>query len=417
MELANIIASLRRNKLGALLIVLQIALTMAIVSNAIHVIALRNAQLREPSGLDEPNIFFISDVLPGAGVDPGPDEKRVATLLERDLEVLRGTPDVIDAYGTDGLPLMGRYEASNVSRTPSTDMVSPQQGMAYHVDDHALQTLGLRLVAGRWFHPSEVVKSFGRMRSIPQIVVTRALAEELFPNGGALGSVVYINGGANLPLESPVTTIIGIVDALRIPGANPPGIVAADSFMYGWQRTAPSMIYVVRTRPGRLADVMRDAEKRLRAANPLRVISRIEPFAQTRREALRLPRSTAIILVAVCGLLLTVTAFGIIGLTSYWIGQRRHHIGMRRALGARRGHILAYYLTENLLLAGLGSMVGIALALGVNLWLMRTFAVQRLDAWYVIVGAIAVLALGQLAAFWPAFRAVSIPPALAARAR
>ena len=112
-----------------------------------------------------------------------------------------------------------------------------------------------------------------------------------------------------------------------------------------------------------------------------------------------------------------LTACGIVGLTSYWIAQRRHHIGMRRALGARRMHILAYYQIENLFIAGLGAAVGVALAAGVNLWLMRTFAVQRLDWSYLIVGAITVLVLGQLAAFWPAFRAASIPPALAARAR
>ncbi len=415
MEIANIIASLRRNKVGAMLIVLQIALTMAIVSNAIHVIALRNAELRIPSGLDESNIFTIADTLVG---EPwGGDDKNITALIERDLEILRAPPDVIDAYGTDGLPLLGRYETSNISRTISNDETPARQGMAYHVDDHALRALGLRLVAGRWFQPSEVIKIMDRSPSIPKIIVTRALAEELFPNGVAVGSPVYINGGVMLPLLSPASTIIGIVDTLRIPGANPPGVIASDSFLYPWQRAFPNLIYVVRARPGRLAFVMRDTERRLRAARSLRVISSVEPFTQTRREALRLPRSTAAILVFVCVLLLTVTAFGIVGLTSYWIAQRRHHIGMRRALGARRGHILSYYLVENLLIASVGSLVGVALAVIVNLWLMRTFALQRLEGWYVVAGAVAVLGLGQLAAFWPAFRAVSIPTALAARAR
>ncbi|HTV78076.1 MAG TPA: FtsX-like permease family protein, partial [Steroidobacteraceae bacterium] len=93
------------------------------------------------------------------------------------------------------------------------------------------------------------------------------------------------------------------------------------------------------------------------------------------------------------------------------------HIGMRRALGARRGHILAYYLMENLLIATVGTTMGVGFALVVNLWLMKVFAIQQLDWRYVLGGGIAVLAMGQLSSFWPAYRAASIPPALAARAR
>jgi len=256
-----------------------------------------------------------------------------------------------------------------------------------------------------------VVMQFERPLSLPEIVVTQALAERLFPHGGALGSVVY-QSTTGLPAPS---TIIGIIETLRIPGE----IQAADTgpynYMTPWIR--PGSLYVVRARPGRLATAMHETERRLRAANPMRVISAVEPYTQTRWEAFRLARSTVSILVIVCALLLAVTACGIVGLTSYWIAQRRHHIGMRRALGARRGHILAYYLIENLLIAGLGTAMGIGLTVGVNLWLMRTFAVQRLDWWYVIGVAICVLAVGQLSAFWPAFRAASIPPALAARAR
>ena len=410
MELENIAASLRRNKLSATLVIVQIALAMAIVSNAVFVIILRDQQARQPSGLDEQNIFTITNWLVRPATDKDGD---FVNRVIRDLEVLRTTPDVIDAYNTGTIPLMGRYETSPVARTLAELDAGRGASLVttFPADDHAMRALGLKLVAGRWFYPKEVVMQFERPLSLPEIVVTQALAERLFPHGGALGSVVY-QSTTGLPAPS---TIIGIIETLRIPGE----IQAADTgpynYMTPWIR--PGSLYVVRARPGRLATAMHETERRLRAANPMRVISAVEPYTQTRWEAFRLARSTVSILVIVCALLLAVTACGIVGLTSYWIAQRRHHIGMRRALGARRGHILAYYLIENLLIAGLGTAMGIGLTVGVNLWLMRTFAVQRLDWWYVIGVAICVLAVGQLSAFWPAFRAASIPPALAARAR
>jgi putative ABC transport system permease protein len=422
MEIANILASLRRNKLGAVLVMLQIALAMAIVSNAVFVVALRNQQIRQPTGLDEQNIFTMANQMVTSG-----DPQTSTRLVEQDLEVVRSTPNVIDAYATESLPLMGGYDTEPIGTKLYSAIDSDPEvrlATAFRVDDHALQALGLKLVAGRWFRPTELVKTASRPDALPEIIVTQALADQLFPRGDALGAIVYQTAALGnmfyqLPGIDPATqrsTIIGIVETLRIPGAVQAGATGPYSYLIPWRRMAPG-IYVVRVRPGQLNSTMRETQRRLRAANPLRVISSVEPFTQTRWEAFRLPRSTVIILVTVCTLLLAITAFGIVGLTSYWVAQRRHHIGMRRALGARRGHILAYYQTENLLIAGLGATIGIALTAAINLWLMRTFAVQRLDWPYVMAGAISVLALGQVSAFWPAFRAASIPPALAARAR
>jgi len=113
--------------------------------------------------------------------------------------------------------------------------------------------------------------------------------------------------------------------------------------------------------------------------------------------------------------LLAVTAFGIVGLTSYWVTQRRRQIGIRRALGATRSAIARYFQTENLLIASTGAALGVALAVALNLWMVNTFEMARLHIGYALFGALVVLLLGQLAVLWPARRAASIPPALATR--
>jgi putative ABC transport system permease protein len=406
MELANIIASLRRNTFGAMLVALQVALTLAIVSNALFIATKQMQRVQAPTGLDEANIFSMSNEWVGQPVS-------VQASLAEDLQILRSLPGVIDAYATNFLPLSGPGESSAIGLDPlsaKTERSALTGANLFWVDEHALQTLGLRVVAGRWFKPEEVVTTMSRPSVYPQVVISRALAEKISPKGSAVGQTIY---SVDYPM-----TVIGVID--RMTGAWSRSVgggldIFENTVLTPYVRATVGL-YVVRTQPGRTDAAMREAERRLRAANPARIISDVRPFKDTRWEGLRQNRSLALMFSSVCVLLLVVTALGIVGITSFWISQRIHHIGMRRALGARRGHILAYYQTENLLLVGTGTLIGVALAIILNLWLMSAFGTQRIDSSYVITGAVAVMILGQLAAFWPARRAASIPPALATRA-
>ncbi len=173
--------------------------------------------------------------------------------------------------------------------------------------------------------------------------------------------------------------------------------------------------YIVRVQPGQMTSVMHAAEKALIDVNRGRVLETIRSWTQARADVYRDDRGLAVILGVVCAALLAVTAFGIVGLTSYWVAQRRRQIGIRRALGATRRAIVRYFQTENLLIAAAGAAAGVALAVAVNLWMVNSFEMQRLNTAYAVVGAIVVLLLGQLAVLWPALRAASIPPALATR--
>jgi len=117
----------------------------------------------------------------------------------------------------------------------------------------------------------------------------------------------------------------------------------------------------------------------------------------------------------VCIALLTVTALGIVGLASFWVGQRRRQIGVRRALGARRVDVLRYFQTENFLLASIGIGLGMVMAYGMNLLLMWQYEVPRLPLVYLPAGAIILWLLGQVAVLAPALRAAAVPPVVATR--
>jgi putative ABC transport system permease protein len=118
-------------------------------------------------------------------------------------------------------------------------------------------------------------------------------------------------------------------------------------------------------------------------------------------------------LVLVCLVMLAVTAFGIVGLTSFWVGQRSLQIGIRRAVGATRGDILRYFRTENFLLSTAGVVIGMGLAFAINMYLMQHYEISRMPWYYLPGGAIALWVLGQLAVLGPALRAAAVPPVAA----
>lgn len=404
MNIIPVLRALERRKAGAVLIALQIALTIAVLSNSLSVVQQRLAHMHRPSGMDEANIFTMTNQFAGAMDD-------LSARVQGDLAELRAIPGVEDAVAVHSFPLRGYGGSTGVTLTPDPKATSVNAA-EYSFSERALGTWGLRLIAGRNFTPAEVQEfKFGTSWAPPAIcLVTQALAAALFPKGDALGKNIY------LTRDTP-TLIIGIIERAQTPWA------AHESAAFGAEYAVAEPVryvsavlaYVVRTQPGKGASLVSVARARLYALSRSRIISDAQTFAETRAQQYRSDRSLALVLAAVCALMLSVTAFGIVALTTNWVVQRRRLIGMRRALGARRVDILHYFQTENLLIAGLGGVLGIALALGGNTWLASTLEMTRISLVYVIAGTGAVLLMGQVAVLWPALRAASISPAAAIR--
>lgn len=404
MELRPILSAMRRNKLGAALIGMQMALTLAILANGLTLIEQRLMWSNRPTGIDEPDIFAVSSESLDHSQDP-------AARQAADLAALRSLSGVVDAYATNSYPLQGGGQSESVNLTP--DQKIPTADTAYYFgDEHALHTLGLKLIAGRNFTAEEIAdRSTTAIPPANGLIVTQALAKKLFPAGNALGQSIFVESGK---VSSP---IIGIVDRLQTPFASVAGFggsFANNSVLAPYRPLADSDVYVVRSKPGQIDATMQAAERRLFAIDGDRILHS-QSMAQTRAEAYRDAHGFAVLLGTVCGALLAVTAFGIVGLTSYWVTRRRRQIGIRRALGATRGAIFGYFQTENFLIAAAGAMAGVACAVGLNLWLVSSFEMVRLQIGFALVGAGLMLLLGQVAAFWPALRAASISPALATR--
>jgi putative ABC transport system permease protein len=404
MDILPILSALRRNRVGAILIGIQIALTLAIVCNSLSIIQDRLAKMQRSTGIDEQNIFTMANSWVGRPTDVG-------DKVTQDLAVLRSIPGVVDATSMNSFPLRGGGWSQGVELQQNQKTPTARTSV-YFTDDHSLAALGMRLVAGRWFTADEVGTWLINDVKVPsQMVVTQAMAKNLFPDGNAVGKNIYLTDNGNS------TQIIGIVDRTQTPWT-------AESFGEGFEENSiflpykfayDGSYYVVRSKPGMQASVMHAAEQRLLDVEHDRVIQKVRPFSESRALAYRSYRALSLILGTVCALLLIVTACGIVGLTTYWVGQRRRQVGVRRALGARKIDILRYFQTENLLIAGAGAALGICLAVGGNLWLVTHMDMTRISIGYVLAAAAIVLVLSQAAVIWPAARAAAIPPAMATR--
>ena len=408
MQIQPILAALRKHKAGTLLIALQIALTLAIVCNALFIINQRLSHLSEASGVDEANLFVISNM---RGDEYSTDE--AAAKVKQDLATLRQLPSVQDATPSNNYPLSGGGWDNFITMTP--EQVKPTtDASVYTGDEQFLRSLGLTLIAGRDFRADEVINLGKRQNIIPPVtIVSKTLADKLFPRGDALGKSFY-------SMSSTPTTIIGIVQTLHREDVDTwSAPYTGESLIWPIRLAMPVGVrYLVRAKPGQLEAAMREAPKALYAQNRMRMIDPKDgllSFAQVRERAFERDRGMAILMGIICVVLLAITGAGIVGLTSFWVGQRRRQIGVRRALGATHRDILHYFLTENLLISLGGIAIGVLLTFGLNLWLVTRFELKVMPLMYVLSGVVILLLLGQGAVFAPALRASRVPPVEATR--
>lgn len=408
MELRPILSTLRRHKTTSTLLILQIALTCAIVCNTVFMIGHRLQHMHMSSGIDEHALVRIQL----AEIAPTPD---IYARAREDIAVLRQVPGVQAVALTNQLPMEGRSANSNL-KLDAAQRERTLQAASYFGEDLP-QTMGARLVAGRYLTPDESVNADvlikgladGDIKGLPTvIVITQALADRLWPGQNPLGKTIYLTDQLGV-------RVVGVLADLAR-GTPYNDATAHYSFILPvFMGAGKDWSYVIRTRPQDRETVLKAAVAALKKADPKRVVIKQQTYDELRENFFADDRAMAGILLSVIVALLTVTALGIVGLASFWVGQRRRTIGVRRALGATRGDILRYFQTENFLLATFGIALGMMLAYGINVFLMTHYELPRLPGIYFPVGALALWTIGQLAVLGPALRASHVSPVVATR--
>ena len=409
MEIRPILSALLRSKTGPVLVAVQVALSLAILTNALHIVQVRQAVSARTSGLTaEPDVFALQ-IRP---LQRGGHEELLA-LQASETATLRAVPGVMSVAGASQMPLSrsGNYTSMSVNRS---QVNSTTQTTVYRSPDSLIKTWGLQLVEGRDFLPNEILVIDGNTNDdTPKVaIITRKLGEKLWPGSTSfIGKTAYFGTGE----KAREARVVGVIEKLQTPGAQIDDVGDYSLLMPIRATGGKSDNYTLRAEPGQLDRVIKEAEAAVRAASPTPMIVRIKTMKEMRTTRYRADNALAWMLVAVSVLLLLITSSGIVGMASLWVTQRRKQIGVRRALGARRIDILRYFITENIMITSMGVVAGVLLALGLNQLLVSQLEMARLPAGYLIVGAGVFLALGIVAVYGPAWRAASISPATATR--
>lgn len=397
-----ILSALLRNRTGAVLVTMQVAIALAVLVNALYIVVQRAEKMRRPTGIDVDNILVVSS----AGFT---ERFQVVPSIGEDLAWLRALPSVIAATATGAIPLSGGGENDSLVTRPEARRTEFYNEV--EIDEQGLAALGVTLIAGRNFRHDEIgppLTMGDASRFVPEIIVSRALGARLFPGQNPLGKRVY-------DALNQTATIVGVVDPVM---GSFPSFEHAD-WVYFLPRMPNSahgsLRYLVRTQPGQRDTVMRIAEAHLARSNPDRVIDWVRPLNYFRDLSYLGDRSMEIYLLTVTALLIAVTCLGIFALATFNVNTRTKQIGTRRAVGARRGDIIRHFMVENGLITSAGIVAGCALALAAGYWLSLEYALPRLNLYYLVGGVLLLWAIGQLAAWQPARRAAAVAPSVATR--
>lgn len=404
MQVGIIVAALKKHRLSTFMIAFQIALVCAVLCNAIFMFIGKRQALNLNSGVAESSLGVVQ--LSGFSSENAND------INARVVNAIRDIPGVQSVGVISSVP----FGEPGVRAGVNTDEALERSGGVldfYLGDAVALSSLGLNLVAGRMPESGEYAPIEQYVPSSAPVLVTQQLADRYWPGEAAIGQSLWA-------LDTRFT-VIGVVEHLVV---SQPG--GGEALGNDWSLIVPAVSgpklagrYVVRAKPEDLQRIFGQVGRAVSAAAPDVVFepSASRPLSELRSDYFRASKVMMGLLAAVIISLLGAAALGIVGLTSYWVEQRRKQIGIRRALGATRADILRYFQIENFFIVSIGIAAGLVLSYAMNLGLMQFYEVPRLPVAYLPISAIALWLLGQIAVLVPALKASAITPVQAIRSR
>ena len=400
LHLHPLLCALRRNPAGAVLVALQIAITLAVLVNATAMVARSLAKMHRPTGLDVRDTFVVT-------IGRISKEFNVPQASSEDLAYLRGLPGVVSATVTQGIPMTDDGFSMPLKRTASGPGPTTETAVL-PLDQAGLRALGVTLISGRDFRASEVTAetSGNPFQGLSEVIITRSLAHTLFPRGHALGQTVYLWN------KDPLT-VIGVAHDFMGPQltGSPYHTVLVPKIVTQFG----GYDLLVRTRPGQRDAVLRAAKAHLGASHQNAVIIATTTLASAQRRMVSGLRNLVVFLAVITSIMLIFCCFGVFGLCTFNVGSRTKQIGIRRAIGARKRDIITQFLLENAIVLSAGMALGSLLALAIGQWLSDHEGVARLNLWYLLAGITVLGLVAQFAAWQPSRRAARIAPSVATR--
>ena len=360
-------------------------------------------------GFDPANVLTARASLQGPSYQ---SRDAVSALYRRTLTELTRLPGVEAAAVTNNLPverglnLLMRQRPDNVSEPAVVDW-------RYVAGDY-LRVLRIPLVAGRAFGAAD-----HRAASPPVALVNEAFGRQFGGGREVIGARIQPTA---IEVDDQMREIVGVVGDVRTGGVTqtrPTVLVPVEQVpddLLGEVHGFFQVNWALRVQEGRTG-LIQSVDRVISEADPLLPITAFRTMDEVIGLSLAATRFRTLLLSLFAAAAVTLAAAGLYGLVAYAVAQRRKEIGIRLALGASGGHVVARFARHGIILAAVGGAVGVGAAVLFTQVLRRlTPDAQSLDPWTVASVVLVLAAVSVAATVVPARRATRMDPMLTLRA-
>jgi predicted permease len=389
------------------LIVAQVAFTFVLLVGGGLLLASFRRILHVAPGFETERILTASVVLPRTRYG---EEPKVRAFANESLLRLRALPGVVSAGATDTIPFGGYNNdsvilAEGYQMRPGESVISPR---AVDVTPGYFETMGVRLVAGRFFQESDAAGA------LPVLIIDEKLAKRFWLGQNPIGRRMYrptdINDLLAVNDKTVFLTVVGVVRDVKLQDIAE-GEKAVGAYYYPMdQDTSRAITFAIKTagRPESLTSAVRGAVASLDPELPVYDVRTME---QRMDKALLNRRSPAMLSLGFAAVALLLSAVGIYGVLAYLVTQRTREIGIRMALGSSSGAVFALVLREGLLLVAAGFALGALGAFVLRRGLeAQLFGVRASDPGVLLSATLLLALVALVACALPARRASRIDP-------
>jgi len=400
----------RRNQLRNSLVVAEIALALVLLVGAgLLLKSYARVQNIDP-GFDRHNVLTAEIDLPDTKYPPrGSSDynhgQAIINFWNEALRRVRQLPGVEAAGGTIVLPLSGSNTDSSFAiegRSTGAKEPTPDEELRTISPDY-FRVIRTPLLRGRFFAESDNIDAPG------VVIINDALAKKYWPNEDALGKRITFSD-TRKP-DPKWLTIVGIVRSIRHRALD----VDPQSEYYLPLAQDPERTMVLTVRSTQDPRTLTSAIRReIQSIDPDQPIANVRTLEAVTADSIAPRRMSVLLLGAFAGIALLLAGVGIYGVISYLVVQRTHEIGVRMALGAQRHDVLRLVVGHALKLVGIGTAIGLVLALLSTRTLSALlYSVGAFDATTFVFVTVTLAAVALLASYIPALRATRADPMIA----
>ena len=388
----------RGSRVEAGLVVAEVALAVLLAAGAALLIrSVINLYAIDP-GVDIRGVAVL-DLVTGAGMKTAERQQTMRTLLDE----LGRLPGVRSAAFTSKLPLRGNGDSWGITIEGRPDLPDTTTFVRFVSRDY-FRALGIALRAGRIFTTGD------RPDSEPAVVINQALAKKYFQGADPMGRRLKTVSNR---WERVVGVVEDVAEANLTDEPEPTRYLFADQFHYSPERQT----VVLRTeRPQDAAGVLEAARRTVQRVAPGVAVQEATTMERVFAQAVGPARQIMTLLTLMTGLALALGAIGVYGVIAHYVSRRKRDYSIRVALGLSPARVLRQVVGHGAALVGVGVVVGALASTILGRWLASLlYGVHAADPVALLAASLALLAVGVLAAFVPAYRASRVDPAMVLR--